>query len=60
MSERSCGQCADGWTCEIHPGKPMEHDGCGGAGVLCENSSCDYSIRRTGLVCPSSAITRDD
>jgi hypothetical protein len=24
-----------GWICEEHPDKPMDHDGCVGAGMLC-------------------------
>ena len=28
--------CGDtGWVCEEHPGQPMVHDGCGGAGGPC-------------------------
>lgn len=50
---KGCGQCADCWMCETHPGKPQNHDSCGGAGMPCENPACDYSIKKTGLVCPS-------
>ena len=53
MSVQSCGQCADGWRCELHPGQPMGHGGCTGSGMPCENPACGYSIKKTGLVCPS-------
>ena len=33
--------CYEGWVCEDHPGKPFNHDGCGGAGGLCTNPDCD-------------------
>ena len=31
----------------------MGHGGCSGAGMPCEDTGCRYSIKRTGLVCPS-------
>jgi hypothetical protein len=32
--------CADGWVCEEHPHEPWQHDGCGGAAMLCQNPEC--------------------
>lgn len=32
---RCCICRGERWVCEEHPGKPWEHDGCGGAGVPC-------------------------
>jgi hypothetical protein len=32
--------CAEGWVCEDHPDQPYEHDGCVGAGMLCQNPDC--------------------
>jgi hypothetical protein len=49
----TCGKCLDGWICEEHPDKPWPHDGCAGPGVPCDNPFCDFSIIRTGLVCPA-------
>jgi hypothetical protein len=32
----SCPHCRDtGWVCEEHPNKPMDHEGCAGAGMPC-------------------------
>ena len=32
----TCTRCNDtGWVCEEHPDKPMDHDGCLGAGEPC-------------------------
>jgi hypothetical protein len=32
----TCARCQDtNWTCEEHPHKPMDHDGCKGAGDPC-------------------------
>ena len=41
---RSCGQCADGWVCEIHPDAPLVHhvdqaEACGVA-MACTNPTC--------------------
>jgi hypothetical protein len=36
---RECS-CNDGRICEDHPDQPWQHDGCGGAGMLCENPDC--------------------
>jgi hypothetical protein len=44
----SCEKCNEGWICEEHPDKRMDHDGCAGPGMPCENAACDYSIKRTG------------
>jgi hypothetical protein len=36
MTTASCKVCAGtGWVCESHPDQPMDHDGCGGAGMPC-------------------------
>jgi len=37
------GKCDNGWICEEHPDLPWPHDDCGGPGVPCENSPCDFS-----------------
>ncbi len=31
----------EGWVCEVHPDKPFNHEGCGGAGGICTNPNCD-------------------
>jgi hypothetical protein len=34
--EFACKLCRDRrWICEAHPDQPMDHDGCGGAGMPC-------------------------
>jgi hypothetical protein len=42
----TCSRCADtGWICEEHPDKPMDHEGCVGAGMpcpLCNPSDRDH------------------
>lgn len=48
----TCGQCADGWISEQHPDQPWPHGNCAGPGVPCENPMCEFSILKTGLVCP--------
>jgi hypothetical protein len=31
-----CGACDDeGWVCERHPDRPVDHDDCDGAGMPC-------------------------
>jgi len=36
MTEPDCKLCRGvRWVCEEHPGQPMGHDGCRGAGVPC-------------------------
>jgi hypothetical protein len=52
-ASNSCGQCADGWICEEHPHRPWPHDDCSWPRMPCENPDCRYSIKKTGLVCPS-------
>jgi hypothetical protein len=42
MAVRSCGLCADGWICEIHPDEPWTHhvnlaEECGGGDALHES-----------------------
>jgi hypothetical protein len=40
---RRCqGHCAGGTVCEEHPDRPWEHDGCGAAGMPCENAACEF------------------
>ena len=40
---RNCqGHCDGGIVCEAHPDQPMEHPGCGGAGMPCEDERCDF------------------
>jgi hypothetical protein len=48
---RGCGLCNDSWICEDHLDRPIGHDGCSGAGMVCTNPECKYSLKRTGLVC---------
>jgi hypothetical protein len=36
-----CACAGTGWLCEEHPDKPMDHDGCRGAGMPCP--SCNPS-----------------
>jgi len=52
-SPEGCGGCDGGWVCEVHPDQAAGHNGCDGAGMPCENEACRYSIKKTGLVCPS-------
>jgi hypothetical protein len=35
-------QCWSGWICEDHPDRPVDHDGCGGAGKRCDNPDCPW------------------
>jgi hypothetical protein len=47
MAVKTCGQCADGWVCEIHPDEPWTHHvdlavPCGVA-MACTNSACRLS-----------------
>lgn len=34
--------CDEGWVCEDHPDRPLNHDGCGGAGRKCDNPDCRW------------------
>lgn len=34
--------CDEGWVCEDHPDQPLNHDGCGGAGMKCDNRRCEW------------------
>lgn len=36
------GHCDDGHVCENHPDEPWEHDDCGGAGMPCQDPSCQF------------------
>ncbi|MGH9240545.1 MAG: hypothetical protein ACRD3G_21085 [Vicinamibacterales bacterium] len=40
-----CGQCANGWICELHPYQPWPHDDCEGPRTLCENPNCPHRWR---------------
>jgi hypothetical protein len=61
MAVKSCGCCADGWMCEIHPGEPWTHhvsmaEECAVA-MPCTNPTCPLSWAnstdpRTGLIRP--------
>ena len=31
----SCSKCNNGWVCEEHPDKPMDHSDCGAPGMPC-------------------------
>jgi hypothetical protein len=47
MAVKACGQCADGWVCEIHPDEPWTHhvnlaEACGVA-MACMNPTCRLS-----------------
>jgi hypothetical protein len=47
MAMKTCGQCADGWVCEIHPDEPLTHhvnlaEACGLA-MPCTNPTCPLS-----------------
>ena len=47
----NCTRCQDiRWICEEHPDKPMEHDGCKGAGMPCPD--CNPSSRGKVPVLP--------
>jgi hypothetical protein len=50
MVERrtSCGECADGWRCAVHPDDAAGHDGCGGDWIPCCHPSCPPF---TGIAC---------
>lgn len=37
------GHCEDGHVCENHPDEPWEHDGCGGAGMPCNDPACNFT-----------------
>ena len=42
----SCPHCRDtGWVCEEHPNKPMDHEGCTGAGMpcICNRADAEHS-----------------
>lgn len=42
-----CKHCSDSqWVCEDHPDKPMNHDGCKGAGVPCACNPMAANYRR--------------
>jgi hypothetical protein len=45
---RPCQDC-DGtyWICEEHPDRPMEHDGCGAAGLLCPWCNAGLTLPQT-------------
>src|SRR5919106_3027375 len=59
MAVKTCGLCADGWVCELHPEEPWTHhvnlaEACGVA-MPCSNPTCPLSWAtetdpRTGLV----------
>jgi hypothetical protein len=48
----ACTRCAGtGWVCEAHPDKPMEHDGCTGAGEPCPwSSGCQLSAKASAWI----------
>ena len=59
MPVKTCGQCADGWVCELHPDEPWPHhvDMAAACGIAmpCTNPTCPLSWAnetdpRTGLV----------
>jgi hypothetical protein len=47
--------CEQGWVCEAHPDKPLEHDDCTFPGVLCDNPECPWWQDIKKLVAESGA-----
>lgn len=44
MTAAYCPRCLGrGFMCEDHPDQPMDHDGCRGAGVPCEEPGCPFT-----------------
>ena len=59
MTLQNCARCQDThWVCEEHPDKPMDHDGCGGAGMPCP--ICNPSSRgKVPILPPDFEVDRD-
>lgn len=53
-----CVKCGDamGWVCEEHPDKPWPHDGCGGAGMPCDEPGCEFSLFGTTPQTPGAMV----
>jgi hypothetical protein len=53
MAVKTCGQCADGWVCEIHPEEPWTHH-------VNQAEACGIAMARTNPTCPLSWANETD